>query len=538
MSWFDDGDAAGAVELGSVEDVRRERLRWLGNLRWLAMFSAVCCALIAVFLDWEFVKLEAIAGGVVLGVLGNLYLLVRTRRQSAVGPSELSWHAVLDSLLLTFFLAFSGGLENPVSSSYSIHVVLGALLVGRRGMMSAAWTSSIGIFVLFLLETTNNLPTRLEHAPPLLNLGALGILLLGLSYFSYILASRLRSEETLARQKRQEAERNLHLLNDSLNALDVGIVVSRGEELLLKNAYARNLEDDLDAFHVEEDGKRLVAEGEEGTQRIVDKVDVLGVGDDDTGLSAVLYVDRTEELLVAQRHVMLERLATLGRALQGVAHELNTPLTTMQMLAKDLHGVLSTSDVPDEVRDDCLESVDIIVDETRRCRSLTQGLLQTARSPREPHLGETAAFVAQRAVRLVGGNKGQVELDVDSLDFVLDVDADRVLQVLMNLIQNSMKASEDHHQSQRRDGQAPAVKVYARDGADGKELVVDDQGGGLPLEVQDRLFEPFVTTKAMGEGTGLGLYTSLITAHDIGAELQLQSDNGRGTTAVLTLPRA
>ncbi|MCP4498419.1 MAG: hypothetical protein GY822_00430 [Deltaproteobacteria bacterium] len=534
------GAAVEGDEQDEQEHIHRERLRWLGNLRWLAMFAAVGSALVAQLLQWKFVALEAIALGVVLGVLGNVILMVRTRREAPVGPSELSWHAALDALLLTWFLAFSGGLENPMSSVFSFHVVLGALLTGRRGMMSAAWVSSIGIFVLFILEGTQRLPTPvLEHAPPLLRLGALGILLLGLSYFSLILAQRLRSEEQQAREKRAEAEGNLQLLNDSLDALDVGFTVLKGEETLLKNAYARKLEEKLHLFRKEDEGRRLILENDDGVVRILDQVKVEQMAlstplQSEKSLSALLYVDRTEELLVEKRHLMLERLATLGRALQGVAHELNTPLTTMQMLAKDLLGVLEKQNLAQEVKEDCLDSVSIIVDETRRCRSLTQSLLQTARVPREPNVGESALFLAQRATRLVGGGKVKVDIDEESLQFKVHVNGDPVLQVLMNLIQNAMKACDEMRQEDR--GDPPAVKVYARIRSGSYEFVVEDEGGGLPAEVQERLFEPFVTTRAMGEGTGLGLYTSLVTAHDIDAELTLFSDAGKGTKAVLTLP--
>lgn len=144
----------------------------------------------------------------------------------------------------------------------------------------------------------------------------------------------------------------------------------------------------------------------------------------DRPLGAVLYVDRTEELLVEQRHVMLERLATLGRALQGIAHELNTPLMTLQTLAKDLVAALDALPLDGEARADLSESLELIVEEARRMGGLTQSLLSTAHDRARPSVpGQSALSVARRAVQLVGARaeRGDVWLDEASLDRPLPV---------------------------------------------------------------------------------------------------------------------
>jgi two-component system C4-dicarboxylate transport sensor histidine kinase DctB len=67
-------------------------------------------------------------------------------------------------------------------------------------------------------------------------------------------------------------------------------------------------------------------------------------------------------------------------------------------------------------------------------------------------------------------------------------------------------------------------------------VILTDRGPGLPQEVREHLFEPFVTTRPMGEGTGLGLYTSHMIAHELGGALSLEDNAPRGTRATLTLP--
>jgi two-component system NtrC family sensor kinase len=227
---------------------------------------------------------------------------------------------------------------------------------------------------------------------------------------------------------------------------------------------------------------------------------------------------------------MLERFATIGRAMQGVAHELNTPLTTMLTLARDVQAALQTASLPAALRADVEESLALIVEETRRCRSLTQSLLSTANeSGRRRGLPASLDEVARRATRMVGGPADAVVLD-HSLVGIKDVDADRVVQILMNLIQNALAATADVD-----DPEDPRVWVRADVEAGRVHLTVRDRGPGLPPEIRGRLFEPFVTTKP--EGTGLGLYTCQQLARELGGALTLQDNpDGPGTIARLTLP--
>lgn len=533
------------VVTGPPWDHSRERLRWLALLRWWAMVGAMGGTVVALALGWSFVSPPGLTAGVVMGVCVNALLLWRARHVTDVGSSELTLHATCDLLLLTWLLAFSGGLTNPLSVFYSFHVVLGALLSGRRGALAATAVSAVCLTTLFALAHLGWLPTEpVDRAPQLLWLTGLALLLLGLTYFALVLAQRLREERQRAVEKQEEAVSNLRLLLGSLDALKVGLeLFDEKGDVVMRNLYAetvRALPVVGDEKHGRGDGRVSAGEGvlrfavkERDEKRIVDRLAL--APDGALGLGAYLYVDRTEELLVEQRHVMLERLATLGRALQGVAHELNTPLTTMQTLAKDLEAALRELPLDDAQRRDLEESVQLIVEESRRCKGLTQGLLSTAQArswPREG-AGLRLAAVARRAVQLVGSSvdKGEVALDEASLDVPSPHDPDRVLQVLMNLVQNALRATEDTP----RDGGA-RVRVAAVPEPGRLVIVVDDNGPGLPEEVRARLFEPFVTTRPAGEGTGLGLYVSQTIARELGGALELLDRPGGGTRARLVLP--
>ena len=517
---------------------RREGLRWLAQLRWWALAGTLAGVIVALVLDWRFVDTPALSGGVVVMALVNLALMWRARREADVGKNELILHAAVDLLFLTWLLAWSGGLKDPISFAFSFHVVLGALLNGRRGAMAAVIVSLACIAFLWGLDELHWLPRpSLEHPPRSLWVLSLGLLVVGLGYLALVVAERQAAQNRRLVDERREATSSIALLLESLAALKIGLdLVGADGRSQLQNETARSLQQIPQAQEAARslekiEGDQAVSRRFAGTERIIDLVAL--PPSKARPLRALLYVDRTDELLVQQRHVMLERLATLGRAMQGVAHELNTPLTTMQTLAKDLRAALTDAPLSEQLRVDVDESLTLLIEESRRCRTLTQALLSRADDGRVTSAAPTLLEVARRAVRLVApADEGEgVRVDEASLAVRCPVDGDRVLQVVMNLVQNALRATLDL----RGDGKGPRVVVSAVVDNDVVKVLVVDRGPGLPAEVRARLFEPFVTTRPVGEGTGLGLYTSQRIAHELGGALALDDGPAGGTVASLTL---
>ncbi len=532
---------------------RRTSLRWLGQLRWWALGGALAGVILAMTLEWTFVHTAAVCAGVAVMGIVNLFLVWRARRDRDVGRDELQLHAAVDLLFLTWLLAWSGGLHNPISVAFSFHVVLGALLNGRRGAIVATSLSIALVGALWLLETMNALPVApLSSAPRPLLVLALGMLVVGLGYFAIVMSEQQAEVRRRLLAEQLDAKRSVTLLLDSLAALKVGLdLVGPDGASQLQNETARSLKQHTqaqEAARVVDElagdaavSRRFAVPSDAGTKgaatdRIIDLVALPASSIGGRNARARLYVDRTDELLVEQRHVMLERLATLGRAMQGVAHELNTPLTTMQTLAKDLRAALRDAPLDDKLRKDVEESLALLVEESQRCRALTQALLSRADDGRRPNAPQTFFEIARRAVRLVApAEEGDaVQLDERSLALTCPVDNDRVLQVVMNLVQNALRATLD----MRGDGKGARVVVDAST-VDDKTIRVRiaDRGPGLPDEVRARLFEPFVTTRPVGEGTGLGLYTSQRIVREVGGSLALDDGATGGTIATLTLPR-
>ncbi|HEY0839756.1 MAG TPA: ATP-binding protein, partial [Vulgatibacter sp.] len=248
-----------------------------------------------------------------------------------------------------------------------------------------------------------------------------------------------------------------------------------------------------------------------------------------------LHLDRTENVLAERKLLFAERLASLGRTVQAVAHELNTPLATIQTLAADMRAALETA--PPEaaaLAHDLDESATLILDEMRRCRAITQDLL-TGRdllAADASHGPSNVDVAVRRAATLVFGtsfSRQRLVLGEELARTSVAISPDPLVQVFVNLLQNAADAIVGRPQAK--------IEVHARATADGRvEIHVDDGGPGLALGSRDRVFEAFYTTKPPGKGTGLGLYTALNLIRDAGGSLSLGDAPGGGARATLALP--
>jgi C4-dicarboxylate-specific signal transduction histidine kinase len=232
--------------------------------------------------------------------------------------------------------------------------------------------------------------------------------------------------------------------------------------------------------------------------------------------------------------VLAERLVSLGRVAQGVAHELNTPLATIRTLASDMRAALKAAEGSSEGIDRLVRDVDesaaLIHEETKRLGRITQSLLAggdllQARIDGNVPIGAVAAR-ARMLVFAGADPKVQVEI-TPSLDRITAAaDPDRLMQVLVNLLQNARDATKDVP--------SPTIRVDGLRAQDYVEISVEDNGSGLTADAAARLFEPFFTTKA--KGTGLGLYTSYMMVRRMDGDLSLSPLASGGARATVRLP--
>jgi len=226
--------------------------------------------------------------------------------------------------------------------------------------------------------------------------------------------------------------------------------------------------------------------------------------------------------------VRSERLASVGRLAAGLAHEIGNPITAILSFQE----LLLEGELDDEPRD----FVERMKRETERVHRVLRDLLDFARPVKTERVEErgTASIsdAVEQVVQLVRPQRAlkQVELMI-TVERGLPLVAlrpERLEQVLLNLLLNAADAIG---------GGAGRITVSALAGADSVELAIEDTGGGIDDGVRDQVFEPFVTTKDVGKGTGLGLAVCRGLVESVGGTIHVD-DGADGARFVLTLPHA
>ena len=238
---------------------------------------------------------------------------------------------------------------------------------------------------------------------------------------------------------------------------------------------------------------------------------------------------RTAELREAQDGLVhAAKMAALGQMSAALAHEINQPLTALQMQLGSLRLLLD-SGRPEAVRDG-LQRIDGLL---QRMAALT-GHLKTFARKTPAGLSERLCLgdVLEQALQLLAPRmrSEQVELrtQIDDQAEVLG-DAIRIEQVMLNLLHNALDAMADS------EPRILLVRIARED--DSCLLSVEDSGGGIAEETLGRVFEPFFTTKPVGQGLGLGLAVSYGIVRDLGGSLEAHNGE-RGAVFTLRLPAA
>jgi two-component system NtrC family sensor kinase len=218
-----------------------------------------------------------------------------------------------------------------------------------------------------------------------------------------------------------------------------------------------------------------------------------------------------------------EKLASIGRLAAGVAHEINNPLTGVLTFA---HLLREKENLDPQDKED----LDTIIHETSRAANIVRGLLDFAREGKAVTQRLSVNDVVQKTVRLLGNQEvfRQVMVVEDLQADLPPVDGDmnQLQQVLLNLALNACEAMQG--------GGTLLLSTATRDGQ--VLLKVADTGCGIPRKHLDQIFEPFFSTKPVGKGTGLGLSVSYGIVQQHGGTIEVESEEGKGTTFTVILP--
>jgi two-component system, sporulation sensor kinase E len=220
-----------------------------------------------------------------------------------------------------------------------------------------------------------------------------------------------------------------------------------------------------------------------------------------------------------------ERLATVGQSAAAIAHEVRNPLTSIRGFAATIHDSLEDL-TTDEVR----EFAQVITEDAERL----EGIIEEVRNySKRTGYEMVACPLTQVAEETLSFTK--FDMMLRRMEIVRDYRAEpcvmvnrgKMKQVVLNILRNAAQAIENPPQG--------LIRVTVREEGDYGVLSITDNGCGIPIEKQGRVFEPFYTTKGE-EGTGLGLQICKQIVENHGGFIDFESEVGVGTTFSIHLP--
>ncbi len=264
----------------------------------------------------------------------------------------------------------------------------------------------------------------------------------------------------------------------------------------------------------------------DGATRILD-IRVIALGDSESASFQVIMhvIDTTETIRLQEQVIASEHFAASGRLAASVAHEINTPLQTIQTNLKLLH-VNATSENQVFLGD--------ALEEIRRVGRIVRQLLDFYRPAAMVNGPVDVVALIERILLLLGKRirDQRVSIVWDRAPDLLPVygRADELTQVMLNLVVNALDVMPH--------GGVLGIQVLLMEGAAADvsrmRVAISDTGPGIPPTLSDTIFEPFVTTKANGTGLGLSISRQIVNRH--GGTITGASNAGQGSTFAVELP--
>jgi GAF domain-containing protein/nitrogen-specific signal transduction histidine kinase len=253
--------------------------------------------------------------------------------------------------------------------------------------------------------------------------------------------------------------------------------------------------------------------------------------------------------------IQAEKMASLGQLTAGIAHEIKNPLNFVNNFAElsvDLldelneavanHRQAEVEDLTGTLKG----NLGKIAEHGKRADGIVRGMLEHSRGSAGEQRSVNLNTLVDEALTLAyHGARAQdqsfnvtLQRDLAAGMAPITLTPQDITRVLLNLFSNGFYAARSRQQIEKNPGFEPTLRVVTRELGDGVEIRVRDNGIGIPVEIRDKLFQPFFTTKPTGEGTGLGLSISYdIITQQHGGSITVESEPGSFTVFTVCLPR-
>jgi PAS domain S-box-containing protein len=233
--------------------------------------------------------------------------------------------------------------------------------------------------------------------------------------------------------------------------------------------------------------------------------------------------EKLEEVQKFQQQIIQsEKLASLGRMVAEIAHEINNPLQAVSGNAQLLM-------LEDDIKGTVTKGLKIIEQQCYRARDIIKRLLLFAKPAKMSAVEKDINEVAEDAIKLI-----EISLHLSNVrilreyareEIKVEMDVVQIEEVFMNLLRNSMEAMD----------KGGTITVSTGSKGNKAWVSIKDTGSGMTEETKEHIFDPFYTTKDTGTGLGLSVCFGIVKAH--GGEIMYESAPGEGTKAVVFLPK-
>lgn len=244
-----------------------------------------------------------------------------------------------------------------------------------------------------------------------------------------------------------------------------------------------------------------------------------------TRIIAVLKNKENQIRRVENEALRIQRLADITGLAANAAHQLNTPLATIKIAAEEMQTKLNKEI---GANSNLSQDAELILNQVRRCSQILSNLRIEAGDLE----GEKSREVAFEDIYLELLNKfdatqiSSIELDADSKEITLAVPQRPFIEALSALVKNALES-----------GPAARVKLIAsRQTSYGQKIIVKDNGAGIPQKILEKVGQAFFSTKADGQGLGLGIFLAKSFAEKLGGSLQISTKEGSGTEVTIQIP--
>ncbi|MBI3074323.1 MAG: HAMP domain-containing histidine kinase [Deltaproteobacteria bacterium] len=556
-------------------------IRRLIRLRWIAS-AGVLGALAFATQSTDLVLTPALVVALLIP-LSNLAHLILARKAFSARFLLLT-QFVSDLVLLTALLGTLGGVDGPSIWLWLFHVLLAALLLERR---DALVVSGLAITLMGGLATLQAIgapfPIRghavysavlgispaLADSVPLI-LGQVVMLVVAVTVvLVLVIPIREESRDYEARLKdgEKKARDQAELLDNILDNMGAMMMVIDAEHRLtwvnrlvgakfpaMAVGTVRRCYDPAEPMggdavppcpscYVLESEKPYVGDytlATAGGESHVLRVYATPFRADETpkGLHAVeLIVDVTAERKNEAALLEAQKTSAIARVTAGVAHELNTPLASLAAGLWSLERAIGKCGIAEgDERNRVTTLFRDLSEQTKRCQGVIESMLGFTRQARSRLDATEVDEVVRHALKDLATRR-----DISTVEVVMEnaapglpavrCDPEHVRLVLVGVLTNAVDAVLDAKRSKAR----VRIGVRSIPGSEWVEIHVIDNGLGISADVMDRIFEPFFTTKPIGKGAGLGLSVARGLLANMGGEISLRSDPGKGAEVIILL---